>query len=391
MATWEQNKDYILSKIADGTADAGMKAWYQTYQAAGSPATQQELQTYKSANTGAQDGVATYWNPDAGVYQTDPYSGSNWQDYGVGGRDSDFGYYLNSEGAYVYGKMPAETHQYYDGDGYITVEGPDPRPSNPPPSQGGMAQDGGQFYGDPTDPGNTGNLTDQPGYQPPIDYDPWAAPKSGWAGGSTPLNWGGSQQTVSPLEGVQAPSGTGDNPLIGYEGSTNQDFYQQQFKDMRDRRDMEMAREYAAALQGQEAQNAPSAAPTDPWSWAGGSQSMVPNVSDGAPNVIPTDYQLNPNYGLTSDMTNQQMLQNIMPTFSDSEQVFLNKHQDYLNQGDWSTRQGTMDWASANPYTKDKGWTTVVNDIPRTLWTPSATTTGPGAPAGYAYPVSGGS
>ena len=53
MASWEQNKNFIISKVNAGTADAGQQAWYDTWVAAGSPATQTELQAWKAKNTGA--------------------------------------------------------------------------------------------------------------------------------------------------------------------------------------------------------------------------------------------------------------------------------------------------------------------------------------------------
>jgi hypothetical protein len=400
MATWEQNKNYILSKVADGTADAGMQAWYDTWVAAGSPSTQQQLQTWKSQNTGAQDGIATYWNPDKGLYQTDPYSSDNWQDYKVGGRDSDYGYYINSEGAYVYGKMPAETHQYYDGDGYVTVEGPDPTPSNPPPSQHGMAEGGGQFYGDPTDPENTGNIEDQDWYQPPaqVPYDPWAAGKTGWAGGSTPLDWGGGQQqTVAPVGGGgqlgQMPT---DNPLIGYEGSTNRDFYQQQFKDMRDRRASEINMERAAALRAQEAKNAPSAAPTDPWAWAGGSASMAPQVAGGTANE---PYTWDLREGVTAGETTNQQIVDLLgqrDLLSPADLKAFGRHQqndpNWATATDWSKYQSPdkfmSTFSAGNPNVSPE-FTDIMGNVANSLWTRSdlTPTGGPAAAPGYALPT----
>ena len=175
---WADNKNTILGKVSDGTASAAEQAWYNTWVEAGKPETQAELQAWKATNSGveADKGYATYWNPEKGLYQTDPYNPET--NYKPG---DDYGYYINNQGEYVYGLQPEDSFKFYDSasNGYDLVQGTNPNPSTPAPSQGGMAPGGGQYYGDPNDPNNTGNLVDQPWYEPPIEVDPWNPPEGG--------------------------------------------------------------------------------------------------------------------------------------------------------------------------------------------------------------------
>ena len=382
---WEDNKNTIIGRVNDGTASAAEQAWYDTWVAAGRPETQDELQLWKSQNTGAEQGEpVTYWNPEKGIYQTDPFDPS--ANYKPG---DDYGYYLNRFGDYVYGKMPEETHQYYDGDGYTTVEGPDPRPSNPPPSTGGMAPGGGQYYGDPNDPDNTGNLEDQPGYQPPVDYDPFEDPTPGGyippeytpyvpdpdavvPGDTPPVDGGGT--TPSPGGGL---GDLFDIPLQGWEASTNKDFYQDQFRDMLMRREGEGMKEFAAAIRRQEAENAPAPEMGDPWAWAGGESQFAPTVGTGfdATWTMPDQYQGLDNASIIAMQGND----------------YLSKHPDFLAQApefNLENRESVLAYLNSNPYTNDKGWTQAVNDFGRGLYTQLGDTVGGlPVPEGYASPI----
>ena len=112
-------------------------------------------------------------------------------------------------------------------------------------------------------------------------------------------------------------------------------------------------------------------------------------MGTGAPSKIATgEYNLNPNYSWGEGTSGSQILADIMPTMSDSDQVFLNKHPEYIDQLNLSGgRQGVIDWQQGNPYQNDKGWTTVVNKLANSIYQPTYSDSGPTAPVGYAAPI----
>ena len=52
---WQKNKDYIISKVSAGEATAEQLEWYERWQAAGSPETQEGM----GSGTGAEEGIST--------------------------------------------------------------------------------------------------------------------------------------------------------------------------------------------------------------------------------------------------------------------------------------------------------------------------------------------
>lgn len=106
------------------------------------------------------------------------------------------------------------------------------------------------------------------------------------------------------------------------------------------------------------------------------------------------DYKLNQRYDWGDDTTNQQIINDLRPTFSAADQTFLNKHPDYIGDSNsWASggQQAVQDWVANNPYKNDKGWTDALNKIQQAVYTnygvDALTPGGVNVPAGYASPT----
>ena len=309
-----------------------------------------------------------------------------------------------------------------------------PPPSHEPPSVGGMAPDGGQYYGDPADSGNTGNLEDQPWYddyvkdredwedngagfpeQPPSNvpqpegdgsFDPWTPSASGsrpswnWdyfkpkAPGDS--GWGGYDADYGVFEryqpGQDSPWGMPD--VMG----GNQEFYQQQFNNLlRDEQDYR-TRQRAAQLRAQEAAENPSENINFDDMWA--SMGITPVQAAGSDaQGNPTAWNWNSALGDVSGKTNAQILASAQNLLSKADYDKL--LEGYANDDKWQT---STYWQSFdNPEALKEAW--IANQGPLSpewqtpnmnlfdvLFTNSQYTTpaggGPSAAPGYALPIS---
>jgi hypothetical protein len=134
--------------------------------------------------------------------------------------------------------------------------------------------------------------------------------------------------------------------------------------------------------------NDPFEAPPMDWSQVNNGQGLKDvNVSDGSNQQQITEWGLNPN--LTSDMTNAQMVSGLSGVLSDDDIFGLGKHQDYINSGDFSTRDSVNSWVTNNPYRNDAKWSSGIGQLGQNLFTPTTTTQTVGAntPTGYARPI----
>ena len=116
MATWAENRDYILAQEAAGTLGAGGQNWLDWYRAAGSPATQEEFRAFTgdggvagrdyddyaaSLNpaptpapaTGTQEDSITLFNPVTGQYDT------------ISSSDYEAGFYRPGHGNAIWGTV----------------------------------------------------------------------------------------------------------------------------------------------------------------------------------------------------------------------------------------------------------------------------------------------
>ena len=174
----------------------------------------------------------------------------------------------------------------------------------------------------------------------------------------------------------------------GYESSSNNDFYQRQFQEMMGQQTGQKLSDLAAAVRRQEAAAQPQGEPFggDPWAWAN-----LPEVRMGSGiSNTPDEYNLNQRFDWGAGTSNQDILNDLMPTFNESTQVYLNKNPEYFSQGpNWvESRQNMQDWAAANPNPNDKGWTAAINKINQNVWQPvDGGISGPSAPTGYALPI----
>jgi hypothetical protein len=171
-------------------------------------------------------------------------------------------------------------------------------------------------------------------------------------------------------------------------GSNNADLYKQQFAKLLAGEQDYQNRAFEAQGLRQAAQDDPfQASPTD-WSWvnnADGSTGLKDvNISTGSTNQIPTEWGLNPN--LTSDMSNTDMVGSLNNIFSDNDLFGLQKHPEYIEAGDFSSRESVNDWISNNPNKNDKKWSSAIAKLGQNIYTPTSSAAAASAPVGYAQP-----
>ena len=280
------------------------------------------------------------------------------------------GYYYDRDGNFGLGILP-ENYYYNDALGAM-VEGQAGYEGSPgsPLSLGGGAvgptagREGDDIFSNPFADASGGNGLPNGGI--PNDYllddqgnGYWDQPNNG---GDVPINWPGTgagsntptgnaytKYVQSQLElgngginvdGGQAPiaQDVWDSLVpdkTGYESSSNKDFYQKQFQDMRTQEAGNDMRELGAAIRAQEAANAPAPEATDPWGWAN-----LPEVQmGGSVGATPIEWGLNPN--ITSGMTNQQVVGALGGIFNTDEAAMMAEHfrdnPDSASATRWST------------------------------------------------------
>ena len=310
------------------------------------------------------------------------------------------GYFTDAEGNFGLGILP-ENYYYNDYSG-TAVEGV--------PGWAGSPADGLSLGGPGQAPATAGQDGQDP-FSPPPNYQPSGG--SGLPNGGIPLGykgWTGQQPRQGVDYGGVGVGGTTPNmpaggleglinsmrpDLTGYESSSNKDFYQKQFQDMRTQQNGQRFNELGAAIRAQEAANAPQgqAFGGDPWSWTN-----LPDVKTGTgqAEVTPVSWSLNDNYGITSDMTNKQAVGSLGQLFGAEDMARLNAHfagnPDTANNNNWLTSNPqalSAQFASnANPNNPvSPEWTDTMSKVFNNLYLKSGGTTGISTPEGYALPV----
>ena len=178
--------------------------------------------------------------------------------------------------------------------------------------------------------------------------------------------------------------GIADNPLQGWEASTNKDFYQQQFKDLVDQRENMKTAEFVAALKRDAAEGAAqNYEPGDPWAAFGGSEQFTPvSGSSGTGERV-----LKPQY---EGLTNQQILASsgYGARADDWYNRLLTENPNLADQTNWqgagyNTLINQVNTGGLNEQNQ-KRMTNLFNEI----YTGTPTTPGGfNVPAGYASPV----
>ena len=161
MATWEENAQFILSKIQDGTATPSQQEWYKKYLASGSPDSKSGMVDWSTYNTNTGTGDYNYntiRSPE--LMNTDFSTLSSYVTPGGTLRDdlTPEQYQQITEGGIgiTSNQLPTAGDVIQDAYNFLPS-------TNITPTVNGMAADGGQFYGDPADPNNTGNFADNGG------------------------------------------------------------------------------------------------------------------------------------------------------------------------------------------------------------------------------------
>jgi hypothetical protein len=358
----------------------------------------------------------TIFDSNTGQYQTidvdpnDPFAFKN--------DNPDIGYFQNQEGDYVYGVKPTQTYTVGGVDDTSSYEGVNPNwTPTVIPDLNGIGGDrqvdgsvgpniGGQRTPDNTNIGGGVDAGDPFGWQgsPSNDIEGNIVPGGTADPNSRPTyERSGVPWTPSdPFSGVvnggvqgvgtAAPQATAsrDNPLQGYESSSNKDYYQKQFQNMRAQQLGQQDAGNAAAAYQAPAQSALA----DPWANSNLPEVVVGGANDD-PNWDPNEWGLtNPDW---AGQTNQQILTDMGTIFNDSEQAMLGEA---AKSNDWNTSQywgGTDRDALYNTMLGSGGsgqsspeWMGVKQKIYNNLFTQQGDQPTPGGmnvPTGYASPT----
>ena len=233
-----------------------------------------------------------------------------------------------------------------------------------------------------------GPLPTEP-WTPPIDNNPgtWVPPTYGTGGGTFTPTGEGAVSGPAPIDwsGIQAP----ESPLMGYESSSNKDFYQQQFANMRDQAATDRLRQDAAAAYVPEER---TNVMDDPWGWAN-----LPDVVQAGQypeGQTANDWILDSRF--TPETTNAQAIGQLsgLPAFTQEEQTWFT---DWINEnpqeaaGNYYSQgyQPAMDRIAG--YTNfDEGNKARLNQIVQNMYTRRGDALTPGGmavPPGYASPT----
>ena len=306
----------------------------------GEPAYSTENQT-----TGYSDDAnkLTFWDPNAGEnggYVTQDMTDATFQEKIAFRDDAGLGYYTNANGDYVYGIKPTSMYQTSLGADDTTMsEGVDPnwQPYTVPDMNGigrgnPILDDSGATTGYDGGGQRTPENTEIYDTLPNSEYQGWqgstshdrdgniipggpADPNSrpvyergdpfiGSVNDTFGANAGG-MNTLDP--GYQSNIQGNDLERFGYDSSSNQDFYQRQFADMRAQQMRQDDREGQAREAATAAANAPQgeAFGGDPWAWAN-----LPDIVQGGGGAgqDPNAWIFNPNYGINEQTTNSELM-----------------------------------------------------------------------------------
>ena len=333
--------------------------------------------------------------------------------------NEETGYFTDADGNFGLGILP-ENHYYNDYSGTQTETQTEGTVVGSSGQGSSLPGGGGGIGGAQGDPNGQDPFAPPPNYQPgggtglpnggiPDGYLPDSNGNDYWDydynGGNVPIRnpyVPGSDRYYNNLElgtgGVQGPTGTDWSTdssltpdLMGYESSSNKDFYQQQFANMRGQEAGNDAREAAAAIRAQESANAPPPEASDPWAWAN-----LPEVQmGGTVAATPIEWGLNSNYGINKDMTNRQAVGAIAPVLNTDEIAIMNKHwQDAPQAADnnnWLTsdpQRLSAAFSQNTDKTVSPEFTNVMQKVFNNLYTQTGGGTGGiNVPAGYANPI----
>jgi hypothetical protein len=241
--------------------------------------------------------AVTLWNPATQSYETQNVNPDDPFEFNP--RGSEYGYYYNSQGDYVLGRTP---------DGEL----PGTSPSGDP----------GVVYENLVPEWLGGEVTDSginrenggPNYSngPPTPNPDYVAPGAGNISpiGGAPMDGNAPLPPPRPLvndtlgQGGGAVGGVATNPYsdvqgsdlnkFGYESSSNKDFYQRQFADLRAQQMRQQNAEGQAQQAGaaaQQAQAGQEAFGGDPWSWANLPEVQVSQGAGTGPRTLDVGYE----------------------------------------------------------------------------------------------------
>lgn len=216
------------------------------------------------------------------------------------------------------------------------------------------------------------------GKNPPTGTgDPFS---QGPGSGPTPIDWQGLDDSLRP-------------ELTGYESSSNKDFYQKQFQDMRTQQAGDKTQKfYADVIRGTQAPQANTLEQGGNWDWAD-----LPEVSVGGGlqgSDTPQTWGPNSGLGITKGMTNQQVVGQMGQLLNSDEASMMAEH--FRNNPD--TAAGTR-WSTAgNPQALLGAMGTNSNLSPEfgnvlqkvfnnTYTSSGGTNSGMNVPEGYAAPT----
>ena len=336
-AEWVQTPEGQTWAQQDPAMIEAVKAESQGGGGAPAGAYENPLQTSGYWDDGSK---VTLFDPKTGEYITKDVDPDNIFEYNPSGDSTAWGnvdgqreLIWTGDGGYNEGAMVDMGDNNWD-----WVYGATPTaPTAPPIDHGIDRETGGQKPGDPN-------------WTPPPITDPWApdpnAPVGEWDGempvyfDPTPDDGGGGDPFTPPGDTPPVDWGGADNPLIGYENSTNKDFYQRQFADMRNRGDNEQLRALSSAIRRRDADANQSNEPTgDPWDWMGGSEQFNPSVSTGrnpdAPRIIDSQFE---------GMNNQEIALATANRFDDKQAKW---YQDLLADTGNENLGAATNWANA--------------------------------------------
>lgn len=346
----------------------------------------------------SEDGSAVrLYNPNTNKYKWYSTNGDTMA-WNPAGENTDWGYDRDGNRTLMYqpGKTAGSGGFNPDFEGWQA--GYTPAPTPPAPDRNGMGSDGGQRNPSNTDDFDPTLLQPTPG-SPGGAPDPFAP--SNPANGGNNFNWGGGGGIIGREDVETGFDVDPFNPAnqIGFENSTNRDFYQLQSAAQRAQGFRNVLREQNAMSRAAEAQNNPAETPStrDMWDWTLGPQQTLgdrfgPIVGTGVDNGAQDspDFVRNPVHSWESGMSNADLLRRFadLPVF----EQYGDNYQDWITDQDAA---GGSEWSTYNPNSGNPNPFTngnpIVNDLFNVMWTNPTDVRQfgqPNAPYGYASPLS---
>ena len=275
--------------------------------------------------------------------------------------------------------------------GAMKTFGNNPYFENYQPGEGDLSLGGGSG-GSPLDnpPGPTEGFGPPDGYAPPTGGggDPFGPP-SGGGGGAPPMDWGGPPADLSDIPSSPWENGGQFDPM-GYEGSSNQDFYAQQLANARGQQFRNQLREGVARqrqgkIDQQRHQQFEKNANKGAWQWAGGRDQFRPTLGTEG-----SEAGINPL--VKKGMTNYDLFRAVSGGMGDAARGYLEKHLSApANEGDSAWSRMLLNGVTSDEFMQRLG-NVKHPEAFRQLYNIASTGGGPGmsAPPGYALPINWG-